>query len=140
MASTDLVFDIDDRVAEWAWETFKMTPVRYDMAVGVIRDNTLVGAVMFHAYSGPDIELSYYGPHTMTLGLARAMARVAVDYFGVSRVTARTSRKNKTMTRGIKKIGFQYEGIRKHGYGAEDAVMFGLYGKNLARLAGKAVH
>ena len=44
------------------------------------------------------------------------------------------------MTRGIKKIGFEYEGIAHNGYGDEDAIMYGLYGHKLARLAGKTVH
>ena len=100
----------------------------------------IVGSIMWHAYRGHDIEISYYGPKTMTLGIARECARVAVDHFGVSRVSARTSRANKSMTRGVKKIGFEYEGIIHHGYGEKDAVMYGLYGKNLARLAGKEMH
>jgi len=44
------------------------------------------------------------------------------------------------MTRGIRKVGFQYEGVRKFGYGEQDAIMYGLYGKNLAKLAGRALH
>ena len=43
------------------------------------------------------------------------------------------------MTKGIKKVGFEYEGIRHAAYGNRDAVMYGLWGKNLARLAGKTL-
>ena len=134
-----LVFGHDDDVAAWTFSTFKMPPARYEMAIAIVEGNSLVGSVMWHGWRGHDIEISYYGPKTMTLGIARACAKMAMDYWGVSRVTARTSRKNKMMTRGIKKIGFEYEGICHKGYGDEDAVMYGLYGKNLARLAGKTM-
>jgi len=132
-----LIIGQDEDVANWAFASFNMVPCRYDSAVGIVDDGKLVGAALWHAYSGHDIELSYYGP--MTIGVARALAKMAVDFFGVSRVTARTAYGNKMMTKGIKKVGFEYEGIRHCAYGNKDAVMFGLWGKNLARLAGKTL-
>lgn len=130
----------DVEVAGWAFKTFGFHPTHYCMAVGIIEDGLLVAACMFHAHNGPDVELSYYGPKTLTLGLVKGLAKIAVEHLGVSRITARTSRSNKTMTRGIRKVGFQYEGVRKCGYGEQDAIMYGLYGRNLARLAGKVIH
>ena len=134
-----LVMGHDEEIADWTFRTFKMLPTRYEMAVGIIEDDKIIGSILWQAYRGSDIEISYYGPKTLSLGIARTCAKMAMDYWGVSRVTARTSRKNKMMTRGIKKIGFEYEGICHKGYGDEDAVMYGLYGKNLARLAGKTM-
>lgn len=130
----------DEEIAEWAFHTFDFMPVQYNMAVGIIDDARLVGAGIFHAYNGFDVEGSYYGPKTLTLSVVRGLVQIAVEKLGVCRITVRTARSNKTMTRGIKKIGFEYEGIRKHGYGSQDAVMYGLYGKNLARLARKELH
>lgn len=134
------LYNNDPAVARWTFEKFQIKPTSYEMAMGIIDNGELVGSVIWHAYNGNDIEISYYGPKTMTLGLARTCARIAVDYFGVSRVTARTAKNNKAMTRGVRKIGFEYEGIRHNAYGEHDAVMYGLYGKNLARLAGKELH
>ena len=136
----NLILGRDVEIAAWAFKTFGFHPTQYCMAVGVASEEGLVAACMFHAHNGPDVELSYYGPNTLTLDLVKKIAKVAVEVLGVSRITARTSRSNKTMTRGIKKIGFEYEGIRKCGYGSQDAVMYGLYGKNLAKLAGKVMH
>ena len=139
--NTYLITGRDIEIADWAFTTFNFHPTQFCMAVGVAtKDAGLVGACLFHAHNGPDVELSYYGPNTLTLGLVKRLAQIAVERLGVSRITARTSRANKVMTRGIKKIGFEYEGIRKCGYGSQDAVMYGLYGKNLAKLAGKAMH
>jgi len=136
-----LIYGHDPQIAEWTKNTFGVHPGKYEMAVGIIEDGQLVGSVMWHAWRIHDIEISYFGPRTMTLGIARECARVAIDHFGVSRVTARAAWTNKTMTRGVKKIGFEYEGIVHNGCGVDkDAVMYGLYGKNLARLAGKGLH
>jgi RimJ/RimL family protein N-acetyltransferase len=130
----------DVEVAAWAFKTFGFHPTQYCMAIGILEDGLLVAACMFHAHNGPDVELSYYGPKTLTLDVVKGLAKIAVEQLGVSRITARTSRANKTITRGIKGVGFQYEGVRKCGYGDQDAIMYGLYGRNLARLAGKVLH
>ena len=134
-----LLAGCDEEVAQWTYNKFGYRPAHYDMALAVIDDGALVASVLFHAYNGPDVELSYFGPNTMTLGIVKQIMNVAVNHLGVSRVTVRTARNNKIMTRKIKKIGFEYEGIRKHGYGQYDAVMYGLYGDKLARLAGKVM-
>ena len=130
----------DIEVAAWAFQTFGFHPTHYCMAIGIANETGLIAACMFHAHNGPDVELSYYGPNTLTLDIVKAIAKIAVDHLGVSRITARTSRSNKVMTRGIRKIGFQFEGVRHCGYGNQDALMYGLYGEKLAKLAGKAVH
>ncbi len=135
-----LVADQDGMFAEWTFQTFNQPRHHYELCLGIIDEGKLVGSVMWEAYRGYDIEISYYGPNTMTLGIARACARMAMDYFGVSRVTARTSRANKVMTRGIKGIGFEYEGVCHKGYGDQDAIIYGLYGHKLARLAGKGLN
>lgn len=127
----------DEWIATWTRNRFGYSPGNYDMAIGVIDDGELIGSVLVHNYNGCDLEVSYYGPKTMDLGVLRKLGKVFIDTLGVSRITARTARNNKAMTRGIKKLGFEYEGIRKHGYGKYDAVMYGLYGKKLMRLAGK---
>lgn len=135
------LLDRDVSVAAWAFNTFNFFPTQYCMAVGILNEEgLLVAACLFHAHSGPDVELSYYGPNTLTAGLVKGIAKIAVERLGVSRITARTSRSNKAMTRGIRKVGFQFEGVRKCGYGDQDAIMYGLYGKTLAKLAGKTVH
>jgi RimJ/RimL family protein N-acetyltransferase len=130
----------DVMVANWVFKTFNFHPVPFCMAVGIIEKDCLIGGCLFHAHNGPDVEVSFYGPGALDLSVCRGLARLAINRLGVSRITARTSRSNKTMTRGIRKVGFQYEGVRKFGYGEQDAIMYGLYGKNLAKLAGRALH
>ena len=135
-----LLSGCDENIANWTSEKFGIRCMDYNMALGIVDDGRVVGSVLFSAYNGHDVEISYFGPNTMTLGLVKQIAKIAVNHLGVSRITARTTRNNKTMTRGVKKIGFEYEGIRHNAYGEYDAVMYGLYGDKLAKLAGKAVH
>jgi len=136
-----LLAGCDEYVADWTYKKFGYRPGSYDMALAIVDGSDMIGSVLFSAYNGPgpDVELRYFGPNTMTLGLVKQIANFAVNHLGVARVTVRTARNNKTMTRGVKKIGFEYEGIRHNAYGKYDAVMYGLYGDKLAKLAGKVM-
>lgn len=129
----------DALVIDWAYQNFGVLCTKVDLAVAIMDAGQIVGAAFYQAHNGPDIEMSYYGPGSMTLPVVRGLAKIAVNHFGVSRITVRAAKSNKTMTRGIHKIGFVYEGIRHHAYGDQDAVMYGLFGKNLMKLAGKAM-
>jgi len=129
----------DDLIKGWVYHAFGIACTEINLAVGVMEKNQIVGACFFQAHNGPDIELSYYGPNTLTLDIVKGLAKIAVDHFGVSRITVRTAKDNKIMNKSVKKLGFVYEGIRHHAYGDRDAVMYGLFGKNLARLAGKVM-
>jgi RimJ/RimL family protein N-acetyltransferase len=129
----------DQVVINWTMERFGVYCTKVDMAIAIIEDSEIVGSCFFQAHNGPDIELSYYGPNTLSLPLVKQIAKITTDHFGVSRITVRTMKSNKKLTRGIHKLGFVFEGIRHQGYGNTDAVMYGLFGKNLARLAGKVV-
>lgn len=132
----------DNRMIEdMAFAKFGVMPLGCNLAVAVLENEQMVGAAFFHAHNGPDVEISYYGPRTMTLDVVKGLAKIAVEHLGVSRVTARASATpdHKKIRKGFAKIGFEYEGTRKCGYGDKDAVMFGLYGRKLARLAGKVL-
>ncbi len=131
----------DKLVEEWAFVNFGIVPLGCNLAVGIMDGPQIVAAAFFHAHNGPDVEISYYGPRTMTLDVVKGLARIAVEHLGVSRVTARTASTpdHKRIRRGFAKIGFEYEGTRRCGYGSKDAIMFGLYGRKFARLTGKVM-
>ena len=130
----------DEIISAWTEANFGVRTFNSNMALVVMDQNNIVGSVFFHAHNGPDIEVSYFGPGTVTIGVARKICRLAIDHFGVSRITVRTSRGNKLLTRKLHtKLGFVFEGIRHNGYGNQDALMYGLFGKNLARLAGRTM-
>jgi len=129
----------DQLIIDWTYHNFGVLCTKVDIALDVIENDQIVGACFFQAHNGPDVELSYFGPNTLSLDLVKQIAKIAVDHLGVSRITIRTAKSNKSLTKNAHKLGFVYEGIRHHAYGNEDAVMFGLFGENLARLAGKVL-
>lgn len=137
-----LLLGSDDQVAAWAFSTFHFVPMPYDRVYGVInKDGNLAGAVMLHCYNGADLQLSYYGPKTISLGMVKSIARAILAEFNVSRVTAMTSKRNKRLMHGMHKIGFRVEGAQRCFYGHHDtqrntAVRFVMFRDQIEKFAG----
>lgn len=116
-----LVIDRDEVVAKWAYTEYNLHEMPVDRAVGIIDGRGyLVGAALFHNFNGANVELSYYGPNTLTSNIARALARIAVGIFNVARLTVVTSKRNKRLIRGLLKLGFRLEGTQRCFYGHDD--------------------
>jgi RimJ/RimL family protein N-acetyltransferase len=140
--SRGLLIGEDQQVAKWAFEAFRIFPAPINQALGLIDNVTgkIVGAVIFQNFNGMNIELSYYGPRTVTYGIVRAVARVALNGFNVARLTVVTSKKNRRLMRGLLKIGFKLEGHQRCYYGHEDnnkntGVRFVMFREHLKKLA-----
>jgi RimJ/RimL family protein N-acetyltransferase len=132
-----LLFGHDVAVTRWASNEFKLNPSHINSAIGVVRNNRIVGAVMFQGYSGHNVELSYYGPMTLSLGVFKAVANYTLQRFTVDRLTVRTNRKNLKLIRSFRGLGFKFEGVQHRYYGAfGDAAMFVLFKEDLERIGG----
>src|SRR3974377_1654869 len=119
--SYGLVIDDDNRVAAWVHATYQVFPIPCNRALGIVmEDGTLVGGVLLQNYNGVNIELSYYGPWTLTLGICRVIARVTVLEFNVARCTIITSKKNRRLMRSLQRFGWRLEGVQRCFYGKED--------------------
>ncbi len=130
------VYNDDMEIAKWTFQTFNVQPWPFVKAVGLLKGNELVGSFMFQEYNGSNAELSYYGPKTLTPRVVREIARAALILLNVNRLTIRTKRKNRHITRAIMKLGFLFEGVQKMFYGPnEDAILYGLLRPDLIRLA-----
>lgn len=136
-----LIFGHDAEIAAWAFRTFQRIPTPCVMAIGIIDPAGAVkGAVLFQEWNGCNIELSWFGPNTVTRGILRQVMTVVLDKFNVQRVTVRTMRRNKALVRSLPKLGWKYEGMMPGFYGparGDAAVVFGLYRDGIARLAGR---
>ena len=132
-----LLFGHDQPVAVWCWNEFKIRPMPADAAIGIVRNNRLVGAAVFQNFSGYNVELSYYGPQTFSAGIARALARYAIERFNVDRLTMRTNRRNASILKMFHRFGFKLEGVQHRYYGAfGDAAVFVLFREDLERIGG----
>lgn len=133
-----LLFGHDTTVAEWASSKFGRKIAVWNYALGVLdRDGALRGAATFHDWNGSNIEVSYWGPWTLRLSVVCGIARFCFVELGANRITARTPRSNKIMTRHLRKLGFRHEGVSPVYYGprrADDAVIFGLLARDAGRL------
>jgi RimJ/RimL family protein N-acetyltransferase len=116
-----LLFNADDVVAAWLFESHGQKPMKYDRALGLMNTSgVIVGAVLFHHYNGANVELSYYGKSTMTLGIVRCLARFILVEFDASRLTVVTSKRNRRYIKGFQKLGFKLEGVQRCYYGKRD--------------------
>ncbi len=110
----------DARVAQWAFKTYNFIPSKFDQAVGIVDEfGKLKGAALFQAHNGYNAEISYYGKRTLTPGIVRSLARLAVG-LGLTRLTAVTCKKNKRFAHALEKLGFVRECTMRRYYGSED--------------------
>lgn len=142
-----LLIGDDLQVASWAFSNFKLFPTPFNVALGIMgKDGTVVGAALLQNFNGVNVELSYYGPNTLTPGIARSIARVVIGKLDAQRITVVTSKRNRRLMQSLLKFGFKLEGVQKRYYGAEDnkrntGVRFVMFREDIARIAaGHAAH
>jgi hypothetical protein len=119
--SLGLLVGEDEYVANWSNTFFNVFPIKYDRVIGVIdEERSLVGAIFFHNFNGVNVELGYYGPKTLSLGIVRSICRIVISEFKASRLTVVTSRRKKHLIKSLIKIGFRIEGVQRRFYGDRD--------------------
>lgn len=119
--STGLLFDYDEQVAQYLTEFYKWErTLKYERAIGLLKNGNLCGAIILHGYNGANIELSYYGEATITAGVVRTIARFLICTFHPSRLTVVTSKRNKRFIRSFQRLGFRIEGVQRRYYGEHD--------------------
>jgi hypothetical protein len=118
-----LVFNDDVRVAAWAFQAYRVHPYLVNKAMGIVKhpEGTLVGACTFENFNGYNVDLSYYGHRTLTVGIVRVIAQVCLQAFNPARATMITSKRNKHLIRSLQKIGFRIEGVQRCMYGCDDS-------------------
>lgn len=104
--------------------------------IGVLDDyDELAGVAALHNWTKHDIEVTYYGPGYLSIGLVRFIARAVVDA-GCERCTLRVPRRNKRVLRALPKLGFTHEGIQRRLCGplkADDGILFGMLRSEASR-------
>jgi hypothetical protein len=138
-----LLVDQDKLVSSWTYKTYNIFPQYVDKAFGIIdNEGKLMGGILFQNFNGVNVELSYYGPNTLSSGIVRVIARCAIGHFNASRLTVVTPQKNKRLIRGLLKIGFKLEGVQRCFYGHKDCkkntgVRLAAFREQLSRVAYK---
>ncbi len=117
-----VVYGKDVMCSGWLAEKFGR-PVETAPTIGFAKDGKLIGVAHYPNYSGHDIELNYYGPHTMCRSSLRRVFAYPFIQLGCIRVTARC--RSEVVDQFIR-LGFQHEGVLRRHYGDEDAHILGM--------------
>jgi hypothetical protein len=131
----------DLAVAAWTWQRFRLKPLFVNRAYGIMVDGKLAGSAIFHDHNGPNVELSYCAEGTLTAGLTRNLARVALDELRVERVTFRIPKNRTRVRRALERLGATFEASLKRYYGSDPrkstALQYVLFSEQLAKIAGR---
>jgi RimJ/RimL family protein N-acetyltransferase len=116
-----LLLDQDQLVMAWARKTFRLWPQPVDKAIGIIGGGgNLVGVCFFQGFNSVNVDLSYYGPNTLTSGIVKFIAQTVAEEFKAARLTVVTSQRNRRLIKSLLKIGFKIEGVQRRFYGHHD--------------------
>lgn len=137
-----LLFGSDELVAEWAFKAYNRVPLKVDRAFGIVEDGKLVGAALFSSYNTVNAELSYYGNNTMTRGILRELARIALYELRLARCTVIVPKRPTFLLKKMEKYHFRFEGVQRRYYGPTDnsrhtGCRFVAFREDLLRLAGE---
>ena len=125
-----LLFGHDKTVADWVSKKTG-TPLRnWHHAIGIINDDgLLIGCASFHDMNGSNVEVCFYGPHSLNVSIVRKLMHFAFVTLNANRVSARTPRQNKAIARHLERLGFVREGVVRRYYAPQkrwDAMLFGM--------------
>lgn len=118
-----LLIDADEQVAAWAYQFHARVALKTDRALGIVENGALVGAVLFTSYNTSNADLSYYGKSTISLGIVRAITRIALYELHLNRCTVIVPKRPAYLLKklGDGLFGFRYEGVQRRFYGPTDA-------------------
>ncbi len=96
------------------------------VALGVIRNDELVGGVVYNNYVGHDCQVNI-AIERATFMPWRALFEYPFEQLNCARLTAVVGRKNKKSRDLVKALGFKLEGVHEKGLdGIEDAISYGM--------------
>ena len=100
-------------------------------ALGFLADDHRPLAAFVFTKSDADMELTAYAERGgITRGVIRFIANYVFNQNGCRRLTVRTKKRNRRVLKLAPRYGFKYEGIQRHFYADDDAVVFGMLRDN----------
>lgn len=132
-----LVLGDDATVASWTEARLGIRLIPPFVAFGIVDDEgVLCGSIVFNGYNGSNIEASVFGTACAQRRFLRAVMHYVFVQLKCLRLTCRTKRSNKTVSRQLTRLGFKYEGTLKNYFGpdrGDDAILYALFPKDAAR-------
>lgn len=140
--SRGLLVGADSIVTAWAFKTHNRIPLLVDRAYGIIEDNKIIGAALFSCYNTVNAELSYYGKDSVTRGIIRELAKIALYELRLARCTVIVPKRPTFLLKKMEKYHFRFEGVQRRYYGPTDnarhtGCRFVAFREDMLRLAGE---
>lgn len=99
-------------------------------ALGVVRDDVLIGGVVYHAFRPRDrdiqVSIAFDRADWALPSTLRTLFSYPFQQLGCIRITAIVSRQNKHCRRFTAGLGFKLEGVMRKAINGQDAFLFGM--------------
>jgi hypothetical protein len=126
----DFLYGHDAEVAKFVGDGLDREILPPYVSIGVLDDLLVLrGGMVFNDYTGPNIEITIYGPGQITRQSLKVAFGYVFEELKCIRLTARTRRDNRLMCKLLPRLGFDYEATMKQYFGpdrADDALVFRL--------------
>lgn len=127
----DVLFGADDIVAEFVRQRMPVARPSFGpcTALGVVKDGVLLGGVVYHNFTGFNIEVSlaFDSPRWLSRKTLRALFSYPFTQLHCARLTCLAGRKNKKSRRLIEGCGWKLEGVHPKALdGVADAMSYGM--------------
>ena len=144
----NLVLGNDDLVVPWVEARLPYTPrlPRPCASIGVADDETLVAGAVYHGLRAHEVRGRKASSIEISLcadqkgwgqrWVVQALLRYPFVQLECTRLNAMIRRKNKAWREKLKWLGFKEEGILRHWYADDDAVIYGMLREESARWTG----
>lgn len=142
--SRGLLLGSDEFVTAWAFQTHNRMPIHVDRAFGIIENDQIIGAALFSSYNYYNAELSFYGRNSLTRGIVRDLAKIALYELRLVRCTVIVPKRPTFLLKKMEKYHLRFEGIQRRYYGPTDSARhtgcrFVMFKEDILRLAGEKV-
>jgi RimJ/RimL family protein N-acetyltransferase len=144
-----LVLGNDETVVPWVESRLPYNPriPRPCASIGIMNDETLIAGAVYHGFrahekngrraSSIEISLCADDKGWGQRWVIQALLRYPFNQLECTRLNAMIRRKNKMWREKLKWLGFKEEGILRHWYADDDAVIYGLLRDDATRWTGE---
>lgn len=123
-----ILFGYDREIAAWVGDRLDCDFPVDSRSLGFIRNNKIIGGVVFHNYRGSNIEASIasISPRWATKNVLRIIFSYPFVQLGAHRLTALTDAGNQPVRVFLERLGFVHEGTMREAHPEDDAAIYGM--------------
>jgi RimJ/RimL family protein N-acetyltransferase len=124
-----LLVGYDVEIADWVGKRLDITNFGPCTTLGIADEDGLIAGIVFNNYRsaiGMEASIASTSPRWCSRGTLAAIFGYVFDQVGCRRLTATTEAKNQPVRAFLCHLGFREEGLLRHGFPQDDAVIFGM--------------